>query len=49
MLTIKKELRDEIVKVIMSSNLPTVQGVGIINALNSLKELKEEIKKDKLK
>lgn len=38
MLQITKEMRDEIVKIIMGSQLPTNQGVGIIQALNNLKE-----------
>lgn len=41
-LILKSEVRDEIVKVIANSNLPTIQGVGIINALNSLEAIKEE-------
>ena len=39
MLQIDPKTRDEIVRIIAGSQLPTNQGLGIINALNSLKEV----------
>ena len=43
-LIIDKTTRDEIVKAIANSSLPTNIGLQIINALNSLKELKDDTK-----
>lgn len=44
LLKLPKDVRDEIVKVIAGSNLPTNQGLGIIQVLNGLEEIKEEKK-----
>ncbi len=42
MLKITEEVRDGIVKIIIGSNLPTNQGVAIINELNGLEALEVE-------
>jgi hypothetical protein len=39
MLQLDPKIRDEIVKIIAGSQLPTNQGLGIINALQALKPL----------
>jgi hypothetical protein len=45
MFKLNKQTRDEIVKIIASSQLPTNQGLSIIQVLNGLEEIKEEVKK----
>lgn len=42
MLQISEQTRDEIVKAIANSQIPTNQGVAIINALNTLKPIEKE-------
>jgi len=42
MLKIDEKMRDEIVKIIAGSQLPTNQGIGIINALNSLEKVESD-------
>lgn len=39
MLKIKEEVRDEIVKAVANSNIPTNIGIQIINVLNSLEKV----------
>ncbi len=41
MLKLREEIRDEIVKVVANSLLPTNQGIRIINVLNSLEKVPE--------
>ena len=47
MLKISEDLRSEIVKIISTSNLPTNQGLGIIQALSSLETIKDVGKVEK--
>ncbi len=42
MLKINEKVRDEIVNIIAGSDLPTNQGIGIINVLNKLEAIVEE-------
>lgn len=41
MLKIDEKMRDEIVKIIAESVMPTNQGLGIIQALNKLEVIEE--------
>ena len=42
-LKLTEQMRDAIVKIIAESNLPTNQGIGIINALNNLEKIEEKV------
>lgn len=46
MLKLKEEIRDEIVKIVANSSIPTKDGVAIINELNRLEKIEKLPTKD---